>query len=160
MLFRSINEATTLSNPYWQYSRNKIECEAYLLTQYRNHQFPVTIIRPSHTYDQRAIPAGIHGLNGSWQVAIRMLKGKPIIIHGDGTALWTMTHCNDFANAFIGLLGNIKAIGEAIQITSDEALTWNQIYQCIANALNVPFTPYYVSSTFLADATYLDLEGT
>ena len=154
-----INEGTPLSNPYWEYSRNKIACEDYLMKIYREKGFPVTIIRPSHTYDERSVPLGVHGHNGSWQVIKRMLDGKPVIIHGDGTSLWTMTHNSDFAKGFIGLMGNLHAIGEAIQITSDETLTWNQIYQCIAEKLGVTLKPYYVSSSFLASIGDYDFEG-
>lgn len=154
-----INEGTPLSNPYWEYSRNKIACEDYLMNLYRTESFPVTIVRPSHTYNDFSIPAGVHGDNGSWQVIKRMLDGKPIIVHGDGTSLWTMTHADDFAKAFVGLIGNIHAIGEAVNITSDEVLTWNQIYTCIANALNVEYKPYYVTSKFLADCSDYDFTG-
>jgi nucleoside-diphosphate-sugar epimerase len=148
-----ISEATPLANPYWQYSRDKIECENYLMKLYREEGFPVTIVRPSYTYDERSVPLGVHGKNGTWPVVKRMLEGKPVIIHGDGTSLWTMTHSSDFAKAFVGLIGNIHALGEAVQITSDETLTWNQIYQCIAYALNVPLKAIHVSSEFLAAAT-------
>ena len=154
-----INEGTPLSNPYWEYSRNKIACEDYLMKVYRDEGFPVTIVRPSHTYDERSIPLGVHGDKGSWQVAKRMIEGKPVIIQGDGTSLWTMTHSSDFANAFIGLMGNIHAIGESVQITSDESLTWNQIYQSIANALGVELKPYYVPSDFLAKCSKQDFTG-
>ncbi|MEQ9824692.1 MAG: NAD-dependent epimerase/dehydratase family protein [Puniceicoccaceae bacterium] len=154
-----INEGTPLQNPFWKYSRDKIACEAYLLEQYRDHGFPVTLVRPSHTYDERSIPLGVHGARGSWQVAKRMLEGKPVIIHGDGTSLWTLTHNRDFATGFIGLLGNIHAIGEAVQITSDESLTWNQIYGCIAHALGVELRAVHVSSRFLADCSDYDFEG-
>lgn len=154
-----INEGTPLANPYWEYSRNKIACEDYLMKMYRENGFPVTIVRPSHTYDERAVPMGVHGKNGSWQVVKRMLEGKPVIIHGDGTSLWTMTHNSDFARAFIGLLGNIHAIGEAVQITSDETVTWNQIYSAIAAHLGVEFKPYYVPSDFLAAVSDYDLLG-
>lgn len=154
-----INEGTTLANPYWEYSRNKIACEEYLMKEYRENGFPVTIIRPSHTYDKRSVPLGVHGNNGSWQVIRRMLDGKPVIIHGDGTSLWTMTHNSDFAKGFVGLMGNPHAIGEAFQITSDESLTWNQIYQAIADALGVKLHAYHVSSEFLAAVSDYDLTG-
>lgn len=155
----TITESTPLANPYWEYSRNKIACEDFLMSKYREHQFPVTIVRPSHTYDERKVPLGVHGDNGSWQIIKRMLDGKPVIIHGDGTSLWTMTHNTDFAKGFIGLMGNIHAIGEAFQITSDESLTWNQIYQAIADALNVELKPYHVTSEFLASTGKYDLTG-
>ncbi len=154
-----INEGTHLANPYWEYSRSKIACEDYLMKMYRENGFPVTIVRPSHTYDERDIPLGVHGLKGSWQVAKRMLEGKPVIIHGDGTSLWTMTHNSDFAKGFAGLMGNIHAIGEAVNITSDETVTWNQIYQIIADALGVKLKAVYVSSSFLAACSDFDLQG-
>lgn len=154
-----ISERTPLANPYWQYSRDKIACEEYLMKLYREEQFPVTIIRPSHTYDERFLPLGVHGEKGSWQVAKRIMEGKPVIIHGDGTSLWTITHNSDFAKGFVGLMGNIHTIGEAIQITSDESVTWNQIYQIVADALGVPLHPVYVSSTYLASHAYFDLAG-
>ena len=117
---------------------------------YREEGFPVTIVRPSHTYDERSVPLGVHGKKGSWQVIKRMLEGKPVIIQGDGTSLWTMTFNTDFAVGYTGLMGNRHAIGEAFQITGDETLTWNQIYATIADALGVELKPYYVSSAFLA----------
>ncbi|MBR5655144.1 MAG: SDR family oxidoreductase [Prevotella sp.] len=145
-----ITEGTTLANPYWEYSRNKIACEELLMHEYRENSFPVTIVRPSHTYCERGVPVSVHGLKGSWQVLKRMMEGKPVLVHGDGSSLWTLTWNEDFARGFIGLLGNPKTIGEAFQIMSDESLTWNQIYQCVANALGVEFRPYYVASEFLA----------
>ncbi|MBQ6382806.1 MAG: SDR family oxidoreductase [Clostridia bacterium] len=147
-----ITEGTTLSNPYWEYSRNKIACEEFLMEKYRTEGFPVTIVRPSHTYDERSIPMGVHGNGGSWQVIRRMMEGKPVIIHGDGSSLWHLTFNTDFAIGFIGLMGNRHAIGEAFHITGDEVLTWNQIYQTIADALNVKLNAVYVSSAFLAEA--------
>ncbi len=154
-----INEATTLANPYWEYSRNKIACEEFLMKMYRDNGFPVTIVRPSHTYCERSVPLGVHGTNGSWQVLKRMLEGKPVIIHGDGTSLWTITYHEDFAKGFIGLIGNPHAIGEAFQITSDESVTWNQIYQMIADALGVECKPYYVASDLLAALSDYDFTG-
>lgn len=145
-----ITEGTALANPYWEYSRNKIACEELLMKTYREEGFPVTIVRPSHTYCERSVPVSVHGPKGSWQVLKRMLEGKPVLIQGDGSSLWTLTWNEDFARGFIGLLGNSKAIGEAFQIMSDEQLTWNQIYQSVANVLGVTFKPYYASSDFLA----------
>lgn len=145
-----INEGTTLANPYWEYSRNKIACEELLMKEYRENAFPVTIVRPSHTYCERSVPVSVHGLKGSWQVLKRMIDGKPVVVQGDGSSLWTLTWNEDFARGFIGLLGNPKTIGEAFQIMSDESLTWNQVYKCVADALGVAFHPYYVSSEFLA----------
>lgn len=155
----AITEGTTLANPYWKYSRNKIACEEYLMELYRKYQFPVTIIRPSHTYCERAVPVGAHGDNGCWQVLKRMLDGKPVIVHGDGTSLWTITYNEDFAKAFIGLIGNPHAIGEAFHITSDESVTWNQIYQIISDCLGVEFKPYHVASEFLAACSHYDFTG-
>ena len=157
-----ITEGTTLANPYWQYSRDKIACEEFLMRKYREEGFPVTIVRPSHTYDERHIPLGVHGKNGSWQVIRRMLDGKPVIIHGDGTSLWTLTFNRDFAVGYTGLMGNPHAIGEAFQITGNETLTWNQIYATIADALGVELKGYHVASSFLAaagEANGYDLEG-
>ena len=155
-----ITEETKLNNPYWQYSRDKIACEDYLMKLYKDEGFPVTIVRPSHTYDERSIPVGAHGTNGSWQVIKRIKEGKPVIIHGDGTSLWHLTFNSDFAIGFIGLICNDISIGQAYNITGDEVLSWNQIYSKIAKALNVELKPYYVSSRFLADVgKKYDYEG-
>ena len=157
-----ITEGTALTNPHWQYSRDKIACEEYLMKMYREEGFPVTIVRPSHTYCERSIPLGVHGKNGSWQVIRRMQEGKPVIIHGDGTSLWHLTFNTDFAIGYTALMGNRHAIGEAFQITGDETLSWNQIYATIADALGVELHPYYVSSEFLAavgDQYGYDLTG-
>jgi nucleoside-diphosphate-sugar epimerase len=154
-----VSEATPFANPYWQYSRDKIACEDYLMKLYREEGFPVTIVRPSYTYDERKAPLGVHGHTGTWSVVKRILDGKPVIIHGDGNSLWTMTHTSDFAKGFVGLIGNIHALGEAVQITSDETLTWNQIYQCIANAVDRPLKAVHVSSEFLAAAGPYDFYG-
>ncbi len=156
-----ITESTPLANPYWQYSRDKIACEEFLLEKFRTEGYPITIIRPSHTYDERRVPLAVHGKNGSWQVLRRMLDGKPVILHGDGTSQWTLTHNSDFAKGFIGLMGNPHAIGNAYQITSDETLTWRQIYEIIADVLGVEPKLYYVPSDFLdavGKPTY-DFEG-
>jgi nucleoside-diphosphate-sugar epimerase len=154
-----ITEGTPLSNPYWEYSRNKIACEEYLMKQYRENGFPITIVRPSHTYSEGSIPLGVHGSKGTWQIAKRMLENKPVIIHGDGTSLWTMTHNSDFAKGFIGLMSNIHAIGESVHITSDETVTWNQIYEVIADALGVKLKAVHVSSEFLAACSKEDYRG-
>ena len=145
-----ITEGTALANPYWQYSRDKIACEEFLMKKYREEGFPVTIVRPSHTYDERNIPLGVHGKNGFWQVIKRMQVEKPVIIQGDGTSLWHLTFNTDFAIGYTGLMGNRHAIGEAFHITGDETLSWNQIYATIADALGVTLHPYHVSSDFLA----------
>jgi len=154
-----VTEATPLANPYWQYSRDKIACEDYLMKFYREEGFPITIVRPSYTYDERKAPLGVHGRAGTWSVIKRIMDEKPVIIHGDGTSLWTMTHTDDFAKGFAGLIGNIRAQGESVQITSDETLTWNQIYQCIADALERPLKAVHVSSEFLAAAGPYDFYG-
>lgn len=155
-----ITEGTSLANPYWEYSRNKIACEQFLMEKYREEGFPVTIVRPSHTYDERSIPLGVHGKNGSWQVVKRMMDGRPVIIHGDGESLWHLTFNEDFAVGYTSLMGNRHAIGEAFQITGDEVLTWNQIYQTIADALGVELKAYHVSSELLtALGPDYDFEG-
>ncbi len=153
-----ITESTPLANPYWEYSRNKIACEERLMHEYRESGFPVTIIRPSHTYSATSVPVAIHGKKGSWQVIDRMLKGKPTLVQGDGSSLWTMTYCTDFAQAFCGIMANPAAIGENIHITSDESLTWNQIYDAIGAALNVEVNKFHVSTDFLI-ACNQELEG-
>lgn len=147
-----ITEGTTLANPHWQYSRDKIACEEFLMKKYREDGFPVTIVRPSHTYDEKHVPLGVHGKKGFYQVIRRMQEGKPVIIQGDGTSLWHLTFNEDFAVGYAGLIGDRHAVGEAFHITGDEVLTWNQIYQTIADALDVELTPYHVSSEFLSAA--------
>jgi nucleoside-diphosphate-sugar epimerase len=130
-----ITESTPLANPYWQYSRDKIACEDLLMKSYREQGFPITIVRPSHTYDT-VIPVAI----GSWEdytIVDRMKKGLPVIVHGDGFSLWTITHSEDFAKGFHGLLGNQFSIGQSFHITSDEVLNWNQIYEAVAEAAGV-----------------------
>ena len=157
-----VTEGTALCNPHWQYSRDKIACERYLMERCQEDGFPVTIVRPSHTYDERKIPVAIHGKNGSWQVVDRIRKGKPVLIPGDGSSLWTLTFNEDFARGFVGLMGNRHAIGEAFQITGDDTLTWDQIYNTIADAVGQKLHPYHVSSDFLAEAGKAygyDLEG-
>lgn len=144
-----ITESTPLSNPYWEYSRNKIAGEEYLMKEYRENGFPITIVRPSHTYGDFSIPTAIHGKNGSFSVIDRIRNGKKIIVHGDGSSLWTLTHNTDFAKAFVGLMGNPHAIGEAVQITSDESLTWNQIYEIIGSALGVKPQIVHIPSDIL-----------
>ena len=146
-----ITEGTTLANPYWEYSRNKIACEEFLMRKHREEGFPVTIVRPSHTYDERSVPLAVHGRNGSWQVIRRIMEGKPVIIPGDGSSLWTLTFNTDFARGFVGLMGNRHAIGEAFQITGDETLTWDQVYRTVADALDKELAAYHVSADFLAE---------
>jgi nucleoside-diphosphate-sugar epimerase len=127
-----VTESTLLDNPYWQYSRDKIACEERLVNAYRTEKFPITIVRPSHTYDCTMLP-----VKGRWTTVARLLAGKPVIVLGDGTSLWTLTHHRDFAKGFVGLLGNSRAIGEAVHITSDEWLSWNQIFELVAHAAGV-----------------------
>lgn len=140
-----VTEKTPLSNPFWGYSRNKIACEERLIKAYREEGFPVTIVRPSHTYDRTMIP-----IHGGYNIIDRMRKGKKIIIHGDGTSLWTLTHNKDFAKGFVGLLGNSKAIGEDFHITSDAYLSWNQICGFLAEAAGVKADIIHIPSDFIA----------
>ena len=140
-----ITESSPLRNPYWAYSRAKIACEERLMTAYREEGFPVTIVRPSHTYDARSIP-----LDGKYTVLDRMRAGKKVVVHGDGTSLWTLTHHRDFAKGFVPLLGNPHALGEAIHITSDEVLTWNQIVEILANAMGVQAKIVHIPSEVIA----------
>ncbi len=142
-----VTESTPLRNPFWQYSRDKIACEELLATAYRDESFPATIVRPSHTYDQTSVP-----FDGGWTVLGRMLAGKPVIVHGDGTSLWTLTHHDDFARAFVPLLAHSRTLGDAIQITSDDVLTWNQIAETLAAALGVTARLVHVPSDAIAAA--------
>ena len=143
-----VTESTPLANPFWQYSRNKIACEMKLNAFYRDDNFPVTIVRPSLTYDT-VIPVPIGGWN-QYTVVDRMKKGKKIIVHGDGSSLWTNTHAEDFAKGFVGLLGHQQAIGQSFHITSDELLTWNQIHEALAEAAGCKAHIVHVSSDVLA----------
>jgi nucleoside-diphosphate-sugar epimerase len=136
-----ITESTPLRNPVWPYSQAKIRCEEQLTEAYRRDGFPVTIVRPSHTYDRTQIP-----VDAGWTVIDRMRRGKPVVVHGDGTSLWTLTHSDDFAVGFAGLLGNPHAIGEAVHITSDDVLTWNQIHEALAAAAGVKARLVHVAS--------------
>ncbi|MDX2443438.1 MAG: SDR family oxidoreductase [Bacteroidales bacterium] len=140
-----ITEETPLINPYWQYSRDKAECEKILIEAWDTKKFPVTIVRPSHTYDNTLIPT-----DWGYTILDRMIRGEKIIIHGDGTSLWVLTHNSDFAVGFLGLFGKQKALGEAYHITSDELLNWNQIYQFIADELGVPLNYVHIPSDFIA----------
>jgi nucleoside-diphosphate-sugar epimerase len=140
-----VTESTPLDNPFWQYSRNKIACEEVLVRAYRERKTPITIVRPSHTYDRTLPP-----FNDGYTVMWRMLQGKPVVVHGDGTSLWTLTHHADFAKGFVGLLGHSGAIGEAVHITSDEWLTWNAIYDIVAQKLGVEAKKVHVPSDVIA----------
>jgi nucleoside-diphosphate-sugar epimerase len=142
-----VTESTPLRNPYWQYSRDKIACEDRLIRAYREDGFPVTIVRPSHTYDRTLVP-----LQGGWTAIKRMRQGKPVVVHGDGTSLWTLTHSDDFAKGFVPLLGSTRVAGEAFHITSDDVLTWNQITTILANAAGVEADIVHVASDAIATA--------
>lgn len=152
-----ITEATPLDNPYWQYSRDKIACEELLLKEYESTGFPATIVRPSLTYGDTMIPAALNSWHKPWSLIDRMRRGKKIIIHGDGTSLWTITHNSDFAKGIAGLFGNTDALGQAFHITSDEVLTWNQIYEAIADAAGVKADFVHISSEFIAAVSRDDI---
>lgn len=142
-----IRESTPLHNPYWDYSQAKIVCEERLMQAYREQGFPLTIVRPSHTYD-KFFPFSI----GEWDkftIVERMRKGLPVIVHGDGTSLWAVTHADDFALGFLGLLGHPHALGQAFHITSDERLTWNDIYRAIGAAAGVEPNLVHIASDFI-----------
>ena len=140
-----VTESTPLRNPFWQYSRDKIACEDLLVAAYRDSGFPMTIVRPSHTYDATLIP-----LEGAWTTLQRMLDGKPVIVHGDGTSWWTLTHARDFARAFVGLFGNPHAVGSPVHITGDESLTWDEIARLLGRALGVSPEIVHVASDAIA----------
>jgi len=142
-----ITESTPLANPYWQYSRDKIACEERLMQAYREQGFPVTIVRPSHTYDTN-FPIAIGGWT-SYTLPDRLKRGLPVIVHGDGSSLWVVTHSEDFARGFLGLLGNGRALGHAFHITTDEVLTWNQIYETLADALAVQADIVHIPTDFI-----------
>ena len=144
-----ITERTPLENPFWQYSRDKIACEELLLAASRDRGLPVTIVRPSHTYDEQMLPT-----LGRWNDIARMRDGRPVVVHGDGTSLWTITHADDFAVAFTGLIGHPGAIGEDFTITGSHAPTWNQIYTWLAEAAGAgePELVHVASDTIAAIA--------
>ncbi|MGM7666060.1 SDR family oxidoreductase [Microbacterium sp. A93] len=142
-----ITESTPLRNPYWQYSRDKIACEDLLTRAYRDRAFPVTVLRPSHTYDKWTIPAF-----GGWTAIDRIRRGEEIIVHGDGTSLWTLTHASDFAVGFVGLLGNSLAYGDTFQITSDFVYTWNEIYSILGRAAGAEPKLRYATSAAIERA--------
>jgi nucleoside-diphosphate-sugar epimerase len=145
-----ITESTPLVNPYSAYSQGKIACEDRLLREFRDTRFPMTIVRPSFTYGLTMIPAGYQSWAHPWTLVDRMRKGRKIIVHGDGTSLWTMTHNTDFARAFVGLLGNARAIGHAVHITSDEVLTWDQVVRAIGAAAGAEPDIIHIPSDFIA----------
>ena len=138
-------ESTPLRNPFWQYSRDKIACEDLLVKAYRDEGLPATIVRPSHTYDKTLLP-----MDGGWTVVDRMRRGAEVVVHGDGTSLWTLTHNTDFARAFVGLLGHPAAIGDSFHITSDEWLSWNEIFILVGQAAGVEPRLIHVPSDAIA----------
>ena len=142
-----VTESTPLRNPYWQYSRDKIACESLLTEAYREQNFPATIVRPSHTYDQTSIP-----FDGKWTALARMRAGKEVVVHGDGTSLWTLTHHADFARGFVPLLAHPRTVGDVFHITSDDVLTWDQIAHSLAAALGVTPRIVHVPSDAIAAA--------
>ncbi|HEU5111174.1 MAG TPA: SDR family oxidoreductase [Micromonosporaceae bacterium] len=143
-----VTESTPLRNPYWQYSRDKIACEEMLTAAYRDEGFPATVVRPSHTYDRTTVPA----TGGRWTVVERMRQGKEVVVHGDGTSLWTLTHHEDFARGFVPLLGHPRAVGDTFHITSDDVLTWDQITRTLAAAAGVEARIVHVPSDAIAAA--------
>lgn len=143
--FLPVTESAPLRNPFWEYSRLKAECEAALMQAYLREGFPAVIVRPSHTYDQTLLP-----FRDRYTTVARMRAGKQVVVHGDGTSLWTLTHHRDFAPGLVGLLGNPHAIGEAFHITSDEWLTWNQIYEFVAKAARVEARLVHAPSELIA----------
>jgi nucleoside-diphosphate-sugar epimerase len=145
-----ITESTPLANPHWEYSRNKIACEERLMLAYRQEQFPFTIVRPSLTYGDEMIPLAVNSWARPYTIPDRMKRGLPVIVHGDGSSLWTVTHNTDFAKGLVGLLGHQQAIGHSFHITSDEVLCWDQIYTAVADALGVKPRLYHIASDFLA----------
>ena len=145
-----ITEETPLENPYWEYSRNKIACEDRLMQAHRDEGFPVTIIRPSHTYGPTQIPFGVSSWLHPWTVVDRMKRGQKVIVPGDGTSLWVLTWNADFAKGLVGLLGNQKAIGEAFQITSDQVLSWDQIHLEVYQALGLEPNVVHIPSDLIA----------
>jgi nucleoside-diphosphate-sugar epimerase len=142
-----VTESTPLRNPHWQYSRDKIACEDLLVRAYRDTGFPATVVRPSHTYDRTLIP-----LDGGWTAVERMRRGTEVVVHGDGTSLWTLTHHEDFARGFVPLLGHPRTLGEAFHITSDDVLTWDQIVRALATAAGVEPRIVHVPSDAIAAA--------
>ena len=140
-----VTESTPLDNPVWEYSQSKIACEEALLAAYRREKFPFTVVRPSHTYDRTLFPC-----HGGYTVVNRMRQGKPVVVHGDGSSLWTLTHHEDFARAFVGLLGHSRAIGDSFHITSDEWLSWDQIHLLLAKAAGVVAKLIHLPSEIIA----------
>ncbi|MGD0733783.1 MAG: SDR family oxidoreductase [Terracidiphilus sp.] len=145
-----ITESTPLANPFWQYSRDKIACEDRLMRAYRDDGFPITIVRPSLTYGDTQIVLAMNSWQKSYTALDRMRRGKKVIVPGDGSSLWVVTHNSDFAQGFVGLLGHRQAIGHAFHITSDEVLTWDQLYRITAEAAGVEPNLVHIASDFLS----------
>lgn len=152
LLHYLITESTPLRNPFWPYSNDKIACEDLLIRHYRENGFPVTIVRPSYTYNKTTIPFLFNSKTQRWTIVDRMLKGKKIIVPGDGTSLFSITHNTDFAKGILGLFGNVQAIGQAFHITTDEVLTWNQFANAIGAAVGVEPILEHISSDFICKA--------
>ena len=142
-----ITESTPLRNPFWRYSRDKIACEDLLLAAYREDDFPATIVRPSHTYDPTLVP-----FDGGWTMVDRMRRGRPTVVHGDGTSFWTLTHARDFALGFVPLLGDPRVLGDGIHITTDEHLTWDDVARGLATAAGTTADIVHVGSARLTRA--------
>jgi nucleoside-diphosphate-sugar epimerase len=145
-----ITESTPLANPYWQYSRDKIACEEFLMKAYRDEGFPITIVRPSLTYGDTQIPLAVNSWLKSYTIVDRMRRGKKVIVPGDGTSLWVITHNSDFAKGLVGLLGHRQATGNTFHITSDEVMCWDQFYRITAEAAGVEAQIVHMPSDFLA----------
>jgi nucleoside-diphosphate-sugar epimerase len=154
-----IREDSPLANPFWDYARNKIACEERLMRAFRDDGFPVTIVRPSLTYGDTQVPLAVNSWARPYTAIARMRQGKPLIVPGDGTSLWTITHNSDFAKAFVSLLGRPQAIGQAFNIMSDEVLTWDEIYRQVAAAAGVEARIVHIASDFIA-ACLPEMQGT
>jgi len=145
-----MTESTPLANPHWEYARNKIACEERLMRAYRDEGFPVTIVRPSLTYGETLIPLVLNSWQQSYTAVDRMIRGQKLIVPGDGSSLWVITHNSDFAKGLVGLLGHQQAIGHAFHITSDEVLTWDQLFRIVGNAVGVEPKLVHIPSDFIA----------
>ncbi len=145
-----ITESTPQKNPFWQYAADKIASEQVLHDAFRSRDFPLTVVRPSHTYDNRRLPTGVGGSALAWQILQRMRAGRPVVVHGDGTSLWTVTHADDFAVGFAGLMANPRVLGHAFNLVSDDVYTWDGIYRIYADILGVPFRPAHIPSDVIA----------
>lgn len=145
-----VTESTPQKNPFWRYAADKIASEQALYDAFRSRDFPLTVVRPSHTYDNSRLPMGVGGSGLAWQILQRMLRGRPVVVHGDGTSLWTVTHADDFAVGFAGLMANPFVLGHAFNLVSDDVYTWDGIYRIYADILGVPFRAAHVPSDHIA----------